>query len=237
MTESMSCPACETIRDVELIECEEKVTIKGREVSFLAHLYRCRSCGEEFEAPGQLDQNLDAAREAYARLYQTLSPDELVALRAKYGASQKAFGLILGFGELTMNSYEKGASPDSPNRLLLKLAENPVCFKEMYDQNKARIGATQRQRIESSEGYKAVLSWSGLEAIASALTTIQRSKIEAYAYTYSRSIPQQIIKYVDAASFRDYSRLMLETSWPAGTTQVISPQAANPNMELLQDAS
>ena len=237
MTESISCPNCEAIRDVELIEREERVTIKGREVAFTAHLYRCQTCGEEFEAPGQLDRNLNAAREAYARLYQTLSPDELVALRAKYGASQKAFGRILGFGELTMNSYEKGAIPDSPNRLLLKIAENPVCFKAMYDQNKTRIGATQRQRIESSEGYASVLAWSGLEAISSSLTTIQRSKIEACAHTYSRSILQQIIKYVDAASFRDYSRLMFETSWPAGVTQVISPQAANPRMELLQDVS
>ena len=154
MTESMSCPTCEAIRDVELIEREEKVTIKGREVAFVAHFYLCHTCGEDFEAAGQLDQNLDAAREAYARLYQAPSADELVALRARYGASQKAFGLILGFGELTMNSYEKGAIPDSPNRLLLKLAENPVCFKAMYDQNKSRIGATQRQRIESSEGLQ-----------------------------------------------------------------------------------
>lgn len=237
MSEKMSCPKCEAIRDVELIERKEKVTIKGREVSFIAHFYHCPICGEEFEAPGQLDQNLEAAREAYARIYQTPSADELVALRSHYGASQKAFGLILGFGELTMNSYEKGAIPDSPNRLLLKLAENPVCFKVMYDQNKNRIGRTQRQRIESSEGYKSVLAWSGLEAISSALATVQRKKIEVCAYTYSMSIPQKIISYVDAASFRDYSKLIQEASWPTSVTQVISSPAANLQMDMLQDAS
>jgi putative zinc finger/helix-turn-helix YgiT family protein len=237
MSEKMSCPKCEAIRDVELIERKEKVTIKGREVSFIAHFYHCPICGEEFEAPGQLDQNLEAAREAYARIYQTPSADELVALRSHYGASQKAFGLILGFGELTMNSYEKGAIPDSPNRLLLKLAENPVCFKVMYDQNKNRIGRTQRQRIESSEGYKSVLAWPGLETISSALTAIQRRKIEAIAYTQSLSILQQVVKYVDAASFKDYSKIILETSWPYGVTQLISPQEADSRMELLQDAS
>jgi len=55
MSERMSCPTCEAIRDVELIEREEQVTIKRREVSFVAHFYRCPTCGEEFEAPGQLD--------------------------------------------------------------------------------------------------------------------------------------------------------------------------------------
>jgi hypothetical protein len=42
----------------------------------------------------------------------------IVALRSRYGASQKAFELILGFGELTMNSFEQDAVPDSANRLL-----------------------------------------------------------------------------------------------------------------------
>jgi putative zinc finger/helix-turn-helix YgiT family protein len=144
-----------------LIEREESVSIKGREVHFKAHLYQCQTCGEEFEAPGQLDQNLEAAQEAYVRLYESLSPEKLVELRARCGASQKAFGLILGFGELTMNSYEQGAAPSPPNRLLLKLAENPVIFRAMYAVNSTRIGALQRQRIESSSGFRSATVWTG----------------------------------------------------------------------------
>jgi putative zinc finger/helix-turn-helix YgiT family protein len=237
MSEKLSCPTCEAIRDVELIGREEKVTIKGREVSFVAHFYRCPTCGKDFEAPGQLDQNLEAAREAYARLYQTPSPEELVALRARYRASQKAFGLILGFGELTINSYERGAVPDSPNRLLLKLAENPVCFKVMYEQNKNRIGATQRQRIESSDGYDSILVWSGLEALVNELTPVQKDKIEACARRNSRSILQQVIAYVEAASFRDYSKLMLESSWSDSGAQIILTQGRKLEIYPLQDVS
>jgi len=87
------------------------VTIKGHEVAFAASCYRCTSCGEVFLAPGQLDANLAIAREVYARLYETPEPEALVALRAKYSAGQKAFGMILGFGELTINSYEQGDRP------------------------------------------------------------------------------------------------------------------------------
>ena len=161
MTEKLSCPHCEVVRDVELVQHDEQVTIKGREITFKARFHRCLHCGTEFEMPGQLDANLDAAREAYSRLYEAPTPEQLVQLRSRYGASQKAFGLILGFGELTMNSYEQGASPDSTNRLLLKLAEKPVIFKAMYELQSSRIGALQRQRIEASEGFKSAQGWTG----------------------------------------------------------------------------
>ncbi|MGA2640521.1 MAG: type II TA system antitoxin MqsA family protein [Spirochaetia bacterium] len=161
MSERRQCPQCERVRHVVLIEREEIVTIKGREVRFNAQAYRCSQCGEQFEAAGQLDRNLDAAREAYARMYDSPTPAQLVALRSRYGASQKAFGLILGFGELTVNSYEQGALPDSANRLLLKLAENPAVFKAMYDLNSMRIGRLQRQRIESSVGFRSAQPWGG----------------------------------------------------------------------------
>ena len=158
MADRFQCPTCEAIRDVETVERDEKATVKGREISFKARLSRCTVCGNDFETPEQLDANIGAAREAYARLCEAPSPAELVSLRSRYGASQKAFGLILGFGELTMNSYEKGAPPDSTNRLLLRLAENPVTFRAMYEVNRERIGAIQRQRIESSEGYRSAES-------------------------------------------------------------------------------
>ena len=87
--------------------------------------------------------------------------------------------MILGFGELTMNSYERGTLPDPPNRLLLKLAENPIHFRAMYQVNSSRIGALQRQRIEASEGYRSATSWQGLEALGIALTHVQREKVEA----------------------------------------------------------
>jgi putative zinc finger/helix-turn-helix YgiT family protein len=217
----LPCPRCGTTRDVDIVEREEKVTIRGREVPFTARFSRCMTCGEEFEAPGQLDANLDAAREAYARLYEAPKPEELVALRTRYGASQKAFSIILGFGELTMNSYENGATPDSTNRLLLKLAAKPYIFKEMYTINKNRIGAIQRRRIEASKGFQSVMQWDGLEALSASLTALQREKIEACADQNGLPVSEQIARYVGCESFQDYSRLYAEAQWTNGTTRQI----------------
>jgi putative zinc finger/helix-turn-helix YgiT family protein len=217
MSEQMSCPKCEALRDVEVISHDETATIKGREITFRVHTYRCATCGEEFETPSQMDANLEAAREAYSRMYESFSPEQLVVLRSRYGASQKAFGIILSFGELTMNSYEKGAVPDSTNRLLLKVAENPVHFRAMYQINSSRIGALQRQRIESSEGYRSAIGWLGLEALGVALTPVQREKIEACAARGGRTIVQQILAWVSEASFVGYSRLVNAAVWSSTT--------------------
>jgi len=67
---NLPCSRCGEIRAIEIVEREEEVTIKGKDVTFLAHYSRCSTCLYEFEAPGQLDANLDAARESFARIYE-----------------------------------------------------------------------------------------------------------------------------------------------------------------------
>lgn len=228
MSNRLPCSRCGTTRDVEVVEREEQVTIKGKEISFLAHYSRCLTCGDEFEAPGQLDANLDAAREVYAKLYEAPSPEALVALRARYNASQKAFGAILGFGELTMNSYEKGNIPDPTNRLLLRLAADPLIFKAMYEINSGKIGTTQRRRIEESEGYESAIHWEGLAGLSALLAPLQQEKIEAIARRNGRTVPVQIAAYVGTASFQDYSRLYAEARWSHEKTTPLPSAPAQP---------
>lgn len=78
------------------------------------------------------------------------APLDIMKLRRKYGASQKAFGIILGFGELTINSYEQGAAPADANVNLLRLVEDPQTFLRLFEARKDRIGPTQRKRIEAA---------------------------------------------------------------------------------------
>ena len=138
--------------------------LKGRTVNYQAVHYRCANCHEVFDTPQMMDQNLIAAREAYDLLENSVTPEKIISIRESYNASQKAFGLILGMGELTINSYEQGKSiPMSSNRLLLHLSENPLIFFEMYERNKNKIGEIQREKIESSQAFKKCNKWGGLE--------------------------------------------------------------------------
>jgi len=221
----LPCSKCLVSREFKIVSREEEMEIHGRTIRFLAHFSRCTTCGNEYETAGQLDGNIESAQEVYAQLYESPKPEALVALRSKYGASQKAFGMILGFGELTMNSYEQGSTPDATNRLLLKLADKPHLFRAMYAINKTRIGAIQRRRIEASEGYLETERWSGLDALASELTSVQMEKIETCATKHNLTIPQQIAAYVGSASFRDYSSLIADAVWVEGVTRQMNGQA------------
>jgi len=213
MSEKRMCFTCETERDVELVERKETVTIKGKEVEFIAVSYRCTVCGDEFETPEQLDANLEAAREAYAQRYESFSPEALVALRSSYNASQKAFGLLLGFGELTMNSYEKGSVPTSTNRLLLNLAGDPYCFRRMYELNKNRIGDTQRKRIESSAGFRETLHWERMDAVYHNLTADERGSIERRASNAGVSVSCIVANCVTETLKQDYVKLLAGARW------------------------
>ena len=206
----MSCPYCETIHEVLEIKRSESIVIKGKNVNYDAVHYECCNCHEVFDSAQMMDENLLAARAAYELLESSVSPEKIIAIRESYNASQKAFGLILGMGELTINSYEQGKSiPMSSNRLLLHLSENPLIFFEMYERNKNKIGAIQRERIESSQAFKNCQKWGGLENLYNHLSESEREIIENRTSISGTSITHIISDMVkneiDKPSFKIYT--------------------------------
>lgn len=194
-----SCPYCETIRDVKEVKRNETIEIKGKKVSYEAVHYECTECHNLFDTKEQMGKNLLAAREAYDLQYNSITSDKIIKIREKYNASQKAFSLILAMGELTINSYEQNKSvPNSSNRLLLQLAENPLIFFEMYEKNKSKIGAIQREHIESSQMYKDCQRWGGLENLYQHLSSTEREVIENKTYIVGSSVVQIVSDMVKA---------------------------------------
>ena len=236
MSKTIFCTECHADREFNLIHEMDTVPFRGKDVPYEAEFFRCSVCGNEFETMAQMDANLDAAREAYDRLFATPSPVELIALREKYGASQKAFGLLLGLGEATMNTYEKGISiPNSSNRLLLSIANDPHAFQLMYEKNKHKIGDLQRTRIEASSGYQEAQRWAGLSALANELTQVQMDKIVHCADQHHLTVPQQVLAYVTQASFRDYSGLMTSATWSKPVlTQAVGSRITDVEMSKLE---
>lgn len=206
----LSCPYCEAVHVVKEIKRKESILFKGRDITYQAVHYQCTNCHEIFDSADMMDENLLAAREAYELLESSVSPEKIIAIRESYNASQKAFGLILGMGELTINSYEQGKSiPISSNRLLLHLSENPLIFFEMYERNKNKIGAIQRERIESSQAFKDCNKWGGLENLYNHLSETEREVIENRTSISGSSITHIITDMVkneiDKPSFTIYT--------------------------------
>ena len=206
----MSCPYCESIHNVKEIKRTESIVFKGKNVAYDAIHYECSNCHEVFDSAQMMDDNLLAAREAYELLEDSVSPAKIISIRESYNASQKAFGLILGMGELTINSYEQGKSiPVSSNRLLLHLSENPLIFFEMYERNKNKIGAIQRERIEASEAFKQCKKWGDLENLYNNLSDneieIIENKTSISGSSITHVVSDMIRKEMDKPSFEIYS--------------------------------
>lgn len=64
----ISCPECEFLQRTEVVVGEEKITMKGIEVSFFAKWYLCLKCKGLFCTAEMLDQNLESARESYKKI-------------------------------------------------------------------------------------------------------------------------------------------------------------------------
>lgn len=143
------CPVCEDFRDVEVLTTVEETSVKGETISAEAVYSKCKSCSEEFSTPEQMAASLENAYRIYRNNHRLIHPEEIVAIRSKYRISQKAFAKILGFGELTINSYEKGTLPVKASSNLIKLMEETDAFLKLYEINRDEITPTQQRKIET----------------------------------------------------------------------------------------
>lgn len=143
------CPICEKLREINIVKKNETSTIRGQTVTAEAEYSICNSCGQEFATADQMERTLRNAYNEYRKIENILFPKEIIVIRKKYGASQKAFAKILDLGELTINSYEQGSLPVKSVSNLIKLMNHPENFGELYEKNKHKLSSHQRRKIES----------------------------------------------------------------------------------------
>jgi HTH-type transcriptional regulator/antitoxin MqsA len=103
------------------------VTMLSRTVTVEDVFYRCSQCGEEVYLGGMGDETSRKATAVIRAEDGLLGPDDIVALRAKYGLSQAALEQLIGAGEKTVVRWEKGtvAQNKTADTLLRVLADHP----------------------------------------------------------------------------------------------------------------
>ena len=143
------CPNCEKDCEITFHSHVEESTIRGEKIPVTVEYYTCNECGEEFTNPGQLDKSLEEGYNKYRKIADILFPSDIVAIRKKYGASQKVFAKILDLGELAINSLEQGSLPPKSLSNLIKLMDKPANFSRLFHKNKNRLSPHQIRRIES----------------------------------------------------------------------------------------
>jgi len=109
--------------------------VKGEIVECIVEYYRCPITdfedGNSWTPGGMLEGNLLRARDAYRAQHGLLSSDEIIAIRKKYGITQKELANLLGWGDITVSRYETSHIQDETyDRELRIVMSNPAFVLE-----------------------------------------------------------------------------------------------------------
>ena len=141
------CPNCEKITDIEHVKIVEDIEIRGERISVPAEFFKCLSCGEEFDDPKSKQDPLIEAYREYRRRYDLMQPEDIRALRQRYGLTQKELAKLLGFGEITISRYENGALQDNSHNELLRMIENPSNLLAIIEKNGGFLSEGKKQKL------------------------------------------------------------------------------------------
>lgn len=166
MSSSLLCPECGEVRTFSYLEREETYEFRGESITLGHQIAVCTVCSAEVSTANQMKNSLDAVREEYRRRHDLVAPDEIRAIRGRYGAGQKPFAVLLGFGEGTIACYENGDVPTAAHSSLIRAAGDPVVFRKLFGERRHLIGPTQQKRIEAALKNEPVGYQIDVEALA-----------------------------------------------------------------------
>jgi putative zinc finger/helix-turn-helix YgiT family protein len=126
---------------LEKIERVRDFPIHGTTVSIPEELYRCTVCGEEEYSYEQAVAAARRAGELYREQNGFLQPDEIAALRRRWGVTQAQLEAALGVGRKTVARWEAGRvlQTRAMDNLLRAIDRFPAVLAFLAERQGARI--------------------------------------------------------------------------------------------------
>lgn len=142
------CPTCD--QEQEFFVTEECFDYEVKDMTFEIKGKRafCKRCKDElFHADYDIENQENAFR-LYRLNKDILQPEEIIAIRKRYGLTQKDFSKLLGFGEITITRYENGSIPTNAQNQIIKSSSEADKMLEFFYQNKEKISSFEQSRVE-----------------------------------------------------------------------------------------
>ena len=134
------CPLCDKIHSIEIRKRITKGLIKNQTIEYEEIFYYCENEDDEFTPGDVLDGNLLRARDAYRIKHGLLTSSELKEIRREFTLTQREFSNILGWGDITIQRYEKKSIQDETyDKIMRMFYENPIFAMELIDKRKELI--------------------------------------------------------------------------------------------------
>ncbi len=108
-----------------------RITFRKEELEVVYHYWFCRESGEQFTSTDLDEKNMLQVYNKYREAHHLPFPEQIKAIREKYGVSALKMSEILGFGVNMYRSYENGEVPSASNARLIQLANDPLKFYDL----------------------------------------------------------------------------------------------------------
>ena len=222
------CPSCEDYVKASRRQEMETYNVKGEPIEIEAEVVVCPKCEMKIFDEERDSRNLELAYDKYRRKHRLLSVSKISQIRQKYGLGQRALSRLLGWGEITLHRYEKGALPDAAHNNLLRFIEEPENMRILLEANSEVLSPREvmmlKQQIDRSAMDKRRISFrESLEQVVSPHcldTTSGYREFDLYRFRntilYTTQCLGQVLKtkmnklmfYVDFVSFKERSTSM-----------------------------
>ena len=143
------CPECMRMTEYDVVERPDMFEVRGERITVDARVAVCRTCGEDIGLGELDDATFRAAYAIYRARHDLLSPEQIKAIRTKYGLGQKAFARLLGWGDVTLARYESGSLQSASHDQALRLAEDPDTVRKLMERNASRLSPAQLAELRS----------------------------------------------------------------------------------------
>lgn len=124
------------------------LTVRKEAFDILYHYFYDEDNDEEFTDEELETLNLNQAFNKYREKHNLPFPDQVKAIREKYGLNQTKMAEVLGFGVNVYRQYENGEIPSISNGRLIQAAEDPHEFKRLVYKSQALSGIALEMVLE-----------------------------------------------------------------------------------------
>ena len=109
----------------------------------------CPKCGDSIGWAPLVDEGLHKIYRAYQEKMGLMVPEEIVALRKRYGFSQRVFAAILDIGVASLQRYERGCLATESHVQLLQNARDPRFLQARLENGARKLTDEERAKALS----------------------------------------------------------------------------------------
>ena len=145
-TKSLLCPECWEEVDATYEIRHHVEQVRGVTVEADIEHYVCPKCGESIGWAPIVDKGLHKLYHAYQEKMGLMLPEEIVALRKKYGFSQRVLAAILDIGVASLQRYERGCLASDSHAQLLANARDPRFLLKCLERGARKLSDEERAK-------------------------------------------------------------------------------------------